>query len=82
MTKDKKRDKKIHRIADEERYKAVKEMTTEEWNAKLEAKSKAKRGQMKEKKGRGKVQGKVIHGTTPEERFEEIHGMTIEECSY
>ena len=50
MTKDKKRDKKIHRIADEERYKAVKEMTTEEWNAKLEEKSKANTGKMKEKK--------------------------------
>lgn len=76
MTKDKKRDKKIHRIADEERYKEVKEMTTEEWNAKLD---KANTGKMKDKKRRGKVQGKVIHGTTPEERFEEIHGMTIEE---
>ncbi|MFF5995667.1 DnaD domain protein [Lysinibacillus sp. KU-BSD001] len=28
-----------------------------------------------------KVQGKVIHGTTPEERFQEIYGMTIEEWS-
>lgn len=26
-----------------------------------------------------KIQGKVIHGTTPEERFQEIYGMTIEE---
>ena len=32
-----------------------------------------------DKKGRKKVQGKVLHGTTPEERFQEIHGMTIEE---
>ncbi|MCM3711828.1 DnaD domain protein [Sporosarcina luteola] len=33
----------------------------------------------KDKKGRKKVHRKVIHGTTPEERFQEIHGMTIEE---
>ena len=33
----------------------------------------------KDKIGRKKVQRKVIHGTTPEERFQEIHGMTIEE---
>ena len=33
----------------------------------------------KDKKGRKKVQRKVILGTTPEERFQEIHGMTIEE---
>lgn len=33
----------------------------------------------KEKNRRKKVQSKVIHGTTPEERFQEIHGMTIEE---
>ncbi|QTD42048.1 hypothetical protein [Sporosarcina sp. Te-1] len=33
----------------------------------------------KDKKGRKKVQRKVIHGTTAEERFQEIHGMTIEE---
>lgn len=32
----------------------------------------------KDKKGRKKVHPKVIHGTTPEERFQEIHGMTIE----
>ncbi|MFZ0578356.1 MAG: hypothetical protein WAM41_12710, partial [Psychrobacillus psychrotolerans] len=79
MKKDKKRDKKIHRITDEERYKEVKEMTTEEWNAKLEEKNKAKTGKMKDKKRMGKVLGKVIHGTTPEERFKEIHGITIEE---
>jgi len=79
MTTNKNRDKKIQGIADEERYKEVKEMTTEEWNAKLEGKNKAKTGKMKDKKRRGKVQGKVIHGTTPEERFEEIHGITIEE---
>jgi len=35
----------------------------------------------KDKKGRKKAQGKVIHGTIPEERFQEIHGMTIEEWS-
>lgn len=33
----------------------------------------------KDKKGRKKVHRKVINGTTPEERFQEIHGMTIEE---
>lgn len=31
------------------------------------------------KKRDKKIQGKVIHGTTPEERFEEIHEMTIAE---
>ncbi|MEK5147953.1 DnaD domain protein [Psychrobacillus sp. FSL K6-4615] len=69
----------MHRIADEERYIEVKEMTAEEWNTKLEEKSKAKTGKMKDKKRRKKVQDKVIHGTTPEERFKEIHGMTIQE---
>lgn len=33
----------------------------------------------KDKKVWKKAQGKVIHGTTPEERFQEIYGMTIEE---
>lgn len=33
----------------------------------------------KDKKGRKKVQRKVTLGTTPEERFQEIYGMTIEE---
>ncbi|WHT47314.1 hypothetical protein QNH10_14010 [Sporosarcina thermotolerans] len=33
----------------------------------------------KDKKGRKKVHRKVIHGTTPVERFQEIHGMTVEE---
>lgn len=33
----------------------------------------------KDKKGRKKVHRKVMHGTTPEERFLEIHGMTIKE---
>ncbi|WP_419962268.1 DnaD domain protein [Psychrobacillus sp. BM2] len=73
------KDKKIQQIVDEERYKEEKEMTTEEWNAKLEEKNKAKPGKMMDKKRRKKLQGKVIHGTTPEERFEEIHGMTIDE---
>lgn len=79
MTKDKKRDKKIYRMADEERYKDLFEITTEAWNAKLEEKSKAKTGKITYKKRRKKEQGKVIHGTTPEERFQEINGMTIEE---
>lgn len=79
MTKDKKQDKKIYRIADGERDKEEKEMTTEEWNAKLEEKNKAKPRKEKYKKQRKKLQGKVIHGTTPEERFEEIHGMTLDE---
>lgn len=35
----------------------------------------------KDKEGRKEVQGNLIHGTTPEERFLEIHGMTIEEWS-
>lgn len=25
------------------------------------------------------IRGKIIHGTTPEERFKEVHGITIEE---
>ncbi|KQL34347.1 DnaD domain protein [Psychrobacillus sp. FJAT-21963] len=79
MTKDKKRDKKIYRIANEERYEEVMEMTTEAWNAKLEEKNKVKTGKIIDKKRRKKEQGKVIHGTTPEERFQEINGMTIEE---
>ncbi|MDF2066465.1 DnaD domain protein [Bacillus sp. Cr_A10] len=79
MTKGKKRDKKMHRITYKESYKEVKEMTIEEWNAKLEEKNKAKTGMIKDKRRWKKVQGKVIHGTTPEERFQEIHGMTIEE---
>ncbi|ATP40480.1 hypothetical protein CSE16_10705 [Solibacillus sp. R5-41] len=33
----------------------------------------------KNKKRYKKVSGKVIHGTTAEERFKEIHGVTIEE---
>lgn len=33
----------------------------------------------RDKNGRKKVQGKIIHGTTLEERFQEIQGMTIEE---
>ena len=33
----------------------------------------------KDKNRRGKLKSKVLHGTTPEERFQEIHGMTIEE---
>ncbi|MEK5215890.1 DnaD domain protein [Psychrobacillus sp. FSL H8-0487] len=44
-------------------------MTTEEWNAKLEEKNKAKTGKMKDKKRMGKVLGKVIHGTTPDEWY-------------
>ncbi|MFJ7936354.1 hypothetical protein [Sporosarcina sp. NPDC096371] len=32
-----------------------------------------------DKNRRKKVQSKVINGATPEERFQEIHGMTIEE---
>lgn len=35
----------------------------------------------KDKKGRKKVQRKVTLGTTGEERFQEIHGRTIEEWS-
>ncbi|WP_189655365.1 DnaD domain protein [Bacillus sp. HNG] len=31
------------------------------------------------KKRSNKIIGKVVHGSTPEERFKEIHGMTIEE---
>ena len=31
------------------------------------------------KKRDKKILGKVIHGTTPEERFQEINGMTIDE---
>lgn len=34
---------------------------------------------MSKDKNRGKLKSKVLHGTTPEERFQEIHGMTIEE---
>ncbi|WP_419881892.1 hypothetical protein ACN6MY_20950 [Peribacillus sp. B-H-3] len=34
---------------------------------------------MKDKKRIKKTAGKVIHGLTPEERFKEIHGMSIEE---
>lgn len=79
MTKDKKRDKKIYHIGNEERYEEVMEMTTEAWNAKLEEKNKVKTGKITDKKRRKKEQGKVIHGTTPEERFQEINGMTIEE---
>ncbi len=33
----------------------------------------------KDNKGRKKVQRKVTLGTTPEERFQEIHGMTPDE---
>ena len=79
MTKNKNRDKKMHRITYKKPYKEVKEMTTEEWNAKLEEKNKAKTGKITDKQRRKKEQGKVIHGTTPEERFQEINGMTIEE---
>ncbi|ALC85086.1 hypothetical protein AM499_04065 [Bacillus sp. FJAT-22090] len=79
MTKDKKRHIKIYRIANEERYEEVMEMTTEAWNAKLEEKNKVKTGKIIDKKRRKKEQGKVIHGKTPEERFQEINGMTIEE---
>ncbi|WP_045523089.1 DnaD domain protein [Neobacillus niacini] len=34
---------------------------------------------MKNKRRLKKIKGKVVHGSTPEERFKEIHGMTIEE---
>ncbi|MEO2076007.1 MAG: hypothetical protein ABGX20_11625 [Bacillus sp. (in: firmicutes)] len=34
---------------------------------------------MMKKKRLNKIKGKVVHGSTPEERFKEIHGMTIEE---
>ena len=34
---------------------------------------------MAKDKNRGKLKSRVLHGTTPEERFQEIHGMTIEE---
>lgn len=79
MKKETKREKKIHRIADEDLYIEVKEMTTEEWNSKLAEKNKmTKPGKMKVKKRRNKLQGKVIHGTTREERFGKIHGMTID----
>ena len=78
MTKDKRRDKKIPGIEAEERYIELKEMTTEEWNVKLE-KNKAKTGKVKRKKQRKKVHGKVVYGATPEERFLKVHGMTIEE---
>ncbi|MFL1997078.1 hypothetical protein VYF65_002839 [Lysinibacillus irui] len=33
----------------------------------------------KDKKQSKKRGSKVIYGTTPEERFKEVHGMTIEE---
>lgn len=32
-----------------------------------------------DKKRCKKISGKVIYGTTPEERFKEVHGITIEE---
>ncbi|MBB4826005.1 replication initiation and membrane attachment protein DnaB [Sporosarcina luteola] len=35
----------------------------------------------KANKARNKLHPKVVHGMTPEERFQEIHGMTIEEWS-
>ncbi|WP_291758647.1 DnaD domain protein [Lysinibacillus sp. UBA5990] len=52
-------------------------MTIEEWRGKLE--EKAKKGAKKNKKRYKKINSKVIYGTTAEERFKEIHGVTIEE---